>query len=205
MMALVVVITGLLEKKQVSKKHETLVTKIIDSFLRLRNPQVNHEAGFYPSIVLMDNTAQYFKRMSWCYGDLGVAIALNRYIKYSDNVIYRDCITEILDHYTQYTRAGELDVKDADFCHGAAGIAIIYLTFYHETGNETYRQTARRWLNIMLEMDTHSDGAAGYIHFDPSGSYSDYGLLEGLSGIGLTLLGFLSAEKQDWQKCFLMH
>lgn len=203
--AMVVVITGLLEKKQVDEKYNELAVKMIDSILGRRNTHVTHENGFYPSIIQMNDKRHYFKRISWCYGDLGVAIMLNRYMKYSGNTKYRDTIIEILDHYLQYTRAEDLEVRDADFCHGAAGTAIIYLYFYQEFGDEKYRVAANRWFNIMLEMDTYADGAAGYKHYDPAGNYNEYGLLEGIAGIGLTIISFLSGKKLNWQTCFLMH
>lgn len=204
MLAILVVIAGILEKKQADNKYEAVAEKIIDSLLAMRNPDVTHEHGFFPPIIKMDNTRQYFKRFSWCYGDLGVALMLNRFAKYTGKTIYRDTTIEILDHYLQYTHPDEADVKDADLCHGAAGIAVVYLFFYHEFGDERYRNMANRWFNIMLEMDIYSDGAAGYKHYDPAGSYNNYGLLEGISGIGLTLITFLSGEKCSWQSALLI-
>lgn len=204
MASVLITITGLLENKHIDLKYETLAEKLIDSILAMRNEHVTDKLAFYPSIIKMDNDRHYLKRISWCYGDFGIAIMLNRYRKYSGKAVYQNYITEILDHYLQYKNLAEIGVKDADFCHGAAGTALMYLFFYQEFANENYKEAAVRWYNLMLQMDTFPDGVAGYKHYDPKGYFNSYGLLEGVTGIGLTLITFLSGKKLNWQSCFLI-
>lgn len=203
--AVLLIMMELLAKKQVRATHETLLRKLIKGFMDLRNEQARaRNESLYPSVIRMDESRQYFKRVAWCYGDFGVALLLNRYKQLTGDGSYADRQIEILEYYLGETDPQSTGVKDADFCHGAAGTALLYWFFYQETGHARYREAAMKWYNHTLAMDTFADGVAGYKHFDPGGYYNDYGMLEGVTGIGLVLLTFLSGKKTDWQQCFLI-
>ena len=68
------------------------------------------------------------------------------------------------------------------------------------------KDAAAYWINQTLCMARFEDGLAGYKTWqgDKRGFQNEYGLLEGIAGIGLALLSFLSDEDPTWDECLLL-
>lgn len=203
--AVVIVLMELLNENQIQESNRPLIKDFITSLLKLRNPGgIETGEGLYPSIITETGRSHYFFRVSWCYGDLGVALMLNRYAKFSGDDSFNPQMFEILDYYSRAVDPETWEIRDADFCHGAAGLAILFHYFRKETGKPLYGETALHWYRRMLRMDSVPGGLAGYEHYDPDGNYNSPGLLEGVTGIGLTILTFLQDEKPHWASSLLI-
>lgn len=105
-------------------------------------------------------------------------------------------------------RKKESSINDARLCHGGAGVAMMFKYMYDETGDGRFAQTARYWADVTLGLAVHEDGPAGYKRFTlevtPPWKPS-YTLLEGIAGIGLSLLSTLDMErKSEWTELFLL-
>lgn len=71
---------------------------------------------------------------------------------------------------------------------------------------EECKEAAEYWIEKTLEMARFEDGAAGYKtwHGNDNGFEKEYGLLEGISGIGLVLLSYISDTEPVWDECLLL-
>lgn len=149
-------------------------------------------------------------RVAWCYGDLGVAVAL---LTTSQHTPDDECNSLALELVRSAARRPieECRVKDAGLCHGAFGNAQVFARLYAATREPSQLEAATRWLAVGLAMRQPGVGLAGFQHWLPPmpgdsgpGTWQPSpSLLEGTCGIGLTLLGFLASLEPAWDE-FLM-
>ena len=142
--------------------------------------------------------------MAWCYGDLGIGIALLQVRKILEKKEYEKKGLEILLKSTQRRNYNETLVTDAGICHGSAGIALIFRRMYYEIGRKEFKEATQYWINQTLHFSRFEDGLAGYKTYIKDGWKNDYSLLMGISGVGLVLLSYLENDKQDWDEMFLL-
>ena len=146
-------------------------------------------------------------RLAWCYGDLGIALALWQAGNNLHNNDWKQRAEKILLHSTQRRDLLKNSVYDAGICHGTAGIAHIYMRMYTNTGMVEFKDAANYWYQNTLKMAKFEDGLAGYKVFrlkDGEKWETDYGLIEGIAGIGLSLISSVSDIKPSWDECFLI-
>lgn len=158
----------------------------------------------FPSAV-EDSKATKHSRLGWCYGDLGIASALWQAGKALNNESWKQEAIDIMLHAGQRKDHKENGIFDAGLCHGTAGIAHIFNRFYFETKMPVFKETAKHWIDETLKMAIHKDGLAGFKTLrEDTGWINEHGLLEGVSGIGLSLYSFLSEEEPYWDRCLLL-
>lgn len=79
---------------------------------------------------------------------------------------------------------------------------------YHYTGIETFKETAKHWIDLTLGMAFKPDGLAGYKVWrnikNRQSWINDAGLLEVIAGIGLTLISTISDIEPKWDECLLL-
>jgi lantibiotic modifying enzyme len=146
-------------------------------------------------------------RLSWCYGDLGAGQVLLRTGLRLGVKSWQEKGLAVLRHSISRRDPGEAAINDAGLCHGSAGIAHIYNRLWQETGDAAFAETARFWYDFTLELATFSDGLAGYKAWrmpEYGGWTNDAGLLEGVAGIGLTLISALYPLQPAWDRCLLL-
>jgi lantibiotic biosynthesis protein len=165
--------------------------------------------NLFPSVVAhgINEVDCHHTRLAWCYGDLGIACSFWNVGTALNIEQYKQEAVEILLHNTHRKNLETNNVIDAGICHGAAGIAHIFNRFYKETKLKGFDEARLFWLNETLKMATFNDGLAGYKkYYKDTGWVNDYGLLEGIAGIGLVLLGFLTDDINDlnWDQCLLI-
>jgi len=163
--------------------------------------------SLYPSIVNETETVNYNSRLAWCYGDLGIASAFWQIGKKNNNMEWKQEAINIMLHTAKRKNTNENMIMDAGICHGAAGVAHIFNRFYKETGIKEFDDARWYWLDQTLLMAKPNSGLAGYQAWDhKKGWQNEYGLLEGIAGIGLVLMGFLTDDVQelDWDTCLLL-
>lgn len=168
--------------------------------------KLNAQKSLYPFVFHTDevNTSS---RLAWCYGDLGIAASFWLAGKKFDQPQWQEEAVQILQHSTKRRNLEENQVLDAAFCHGAAGIAHIYNRYYKETGLKEFDDARWYWLNQTLQMATYQDGLAGFKSLQGKQGYqNNYSLLEGIAGIGMVLLGFLTDDIKElnWDRCMLL-
>jgi len=147
---------------------------------------------------------EFTSRLAWCYGDLGIGITLLRVGHFlEDKKITQEAI-HILKRTTLRKDVKEALVKDAGICHGAFGIMHIYEHVFRTTKDPVFREAANYWGEIGLDMDLYQDGLAGYKVHKGDHLKSEESLLEGIAGIGLAILSYLSDTEAKWDESLLI-
>ncbi|MCB9296886.1 MAG: hypothetical protein H6559_27775 [Lewinellaceae bacterium] len=172
----------------------------------LREQELQEAGSLFPYYVACDKTSPP-SRLGWCYGDLGIALCLlNLSISFEDDIL-RDEAIRIAKHSAgRKEEAERLEVNH--LCHGTAGISHIFNRFYQHTGHEVFRQAALYWLGELLRRASPADSSMPFrniITVDyKKQTVDDFGLLEGLAGIGLMLIASLGNAEPHWDRCLLI-
>ena len=143
-------------------------------------------------------------RLAWCYGDLGIGLALWQAGKAVKNHVWKEKGLDILLQSTKRRALHETSVIDAGICHGSAGLVMIFRRLFFETQRDEFKDVILYWIDQTLNLSRFNDGLAGYKSFVKNEWICDYSLLTGISGIGLTLLSYLFEDKQEWDELFLL-
>jgi lantibiotic modifying enzyme len=162
--------------------------------------------SLYPSTIIENQTSHQSSRLGWCYGDLGIASTIWLAGKALKNEVWKQEAIDIMLYACDRKNLHANNVIDAGICHGTAGIAHFFNRFYWETRMPIFKETASYWIDETLKMATFKDGLAGYKawHGENKSWVNEYGLLEGISGIGLVLFSHISDEEPTWDKCLLL-
>jgi len=196
----------LLSKIHILTNHqnETLLTTIresVDFLIRQRYP--DQRRSIFPSWELNIDQTNY-SRLGWCYGDLGIALAIfHAAIALEDQTMKQYSIDCFL-HSAKRMDLKQDFVWDGGICHGTAGIALIFMRMYKNTGVIEFKNAYDFWIQKTLDMDYHQDGLAGYKSMEKNGYKNEHIMLTGISGIGLALLSAVSKEDQYWDECLLL-
>ncbi len=153
-----------------------------------------------------EKTKQNNSTWGWCYGDLSLAWTLNNSAKLLNDTKLHDKVNEIMISSSERRDLKLNLIIDAHFCHGASSIFHIFNRYRQENKNKVFEGTVDFWLNQIFNMLTHKDGIAGYKHFNRSEGVweNNFFLLNGVAGVGLTLMSYLKPELVTWDECFLL-
>ncbi|MBC9935054.1 lanthionine synthetase C family protein [Chitinophaga qingshengii] len=149
-------------------------------------------------------------RIGWCYGDLGIAYMLiksgktfqnDHWVKKGIEVARRCTARNVRTAgITSYSRYPYID---GTFCHGASGIYYLFHKINSITQDDQLLSAIKDWGLLTLRLTER------YIQRNElrSGYYTEKhhsGLLNGYTGIGLTLLSMLDEENATWDKCLFL-
>ncbi len=164
---------------------------------------------FFPAHSLENDSGEIHRsRMAWCYGDLGVSTALWQAGRTLKNPEWRNKAVEVFIASAARRDAATSNVCDAGLCHGSASVCMMYHYMYRQTGLPLFERTRDYWLDRTLQWGHMDDGLAGYKiwHWTDRSWSLGYGLLEGISGIGLMLLSLAEPEMESakWMNFFML-
>ena len=147
-------------------------------------------------------------RLAWCYGDLGIAIALLRAADAAGVPAWRDAALGIARAAAARRGAGT-GVVDAGLCHGAAGVAHCFGRLASATGDDDLADAAAHWLDRALALREPGVGVGGYLAagLDQDGNRTwdpDPGLLTGAAGVALALHAATSDREPSWDRFLLL-
>lgn len=201
----IILLSKLYNQKINTKIVKELLEGSIKFMLKCKFKQEN--TFLFPTIAESNNHSN-FSRLAWCYGDLGISIALwQAGVALQNENIKQEAINVCL-HTTKRRTREETGVVDAGICHGTAGIAHIYNRMYRNTGRNEFKEAENYWVEETLKIATFKDGLAGYKSYQSEefgGWKNDYGFLEGISGIALVLDSHLHPEiEPTWDRCLLL-
>lgn len=187
----------------------SVCTTLLEGAVHYLKQQANPTSitNIYPSILTASSHPYYSSRLAWCYGDLGVAVAL----LFAGKVLGNK--TWIADAFSVGLRATvritpkQTGLVDAGLCHGTSGVAHIFNRFYQESGQDEFRLARNYWLEQTLNLATFTDGLAGYKTYQQENWVLDSSLLEGVTGISLALRSCLEedATNLSWDTLFLLN
>lgn len=202
-------IINLLSRLNIYKEFEILTAPLLRGTVNHFSSMVAGDSSsysLYPSKTsLQDNNILYNSRLAWCYGDLGVAISLWWASKSLNDSEIGKLTLKIFRHSTKRQRFNETLVLDAMICHGSFGIAQIYNRMFSETNLPFFKDSAKYWIEDGIRKAAHEDGYAGYKMWQGSDSKWEKSLtlLDGIAGIGLSLLSYLT-NNNAWDESLMI-
>ncbi|GAA0715258.1 hypothetical protein GCM10009430_09470 [Aquimarina litoralis] len=183
-----------------------ILQKATQFILKYENNDMSCSSSF-PSWVYdgMEKSSQ--ERLAWCYGDLGIGLTLYRVGRALDNDIIAKKGIKTVEQSCKRRDLEETRVKDNGLCHGTFGMVQIYNYMYKETNNKIFKETANFWMQQGIDMATHIDGYVGYKQWfggEDQGWRKEMNLLEGIAGIGLSIISYLATFETKWDECLLI-
>ncbi len=147
-------------------------------------------------------------RTGWCYGDPGVAIALENAARLAGVPAWSSEARAIARSAAERTLE-ESGVVDASFCHGAAGLVQIFNRLQHSARDPVLAAAARRWVAELIGMRRIGEPYGGFpmrvIGEDGrAGWEANADMLDGAAGVGLTLLAAATAVEPHWDRLFML-
>lgn len=155
--------------------------------------QLNHNnfklPNMFPSTWRWCDDKPLYSRMAWCYGDLGVAVGLISASKALEDISLLELARDIAVNSASRQTFADTTIYDDCICHGIAGVSLVTDFFSRIFDDEKILKAATYWHN---KLTTHfnESGTICYKYYDTTDKEFKlkYGLLEGLSGVGLSLL-----------------
>lgn len=165
----------------------------------------NDSFFLFPNLVSTNGGENGPSRLGWCYGDLGIGLQLWFASKELDDQALAHKAILILKHCANRRLPEETLVKDAALCHGSYGIALMFLRIYKETLDPDFSEAVEFWIQDGLQKAFHKDGYAGYKQWRDVDSWrNEISLLEGITGIGLAIMDYLTGSDNKWDECLLI-
>lgn len=202
MPAIVVFLSKMIKCNQAVEKTLPLLTGIMQYILQQKLDKEKY--GCYFPDRVFEGALPIPSRMSWCYGDMGPALALWQAARVTNN---KDWENDAMDIFIYSTGRRSSGVPDAGLCHGTAGLAHIYNRLFHYTGKEIFKETAQYWFGQTLRMAEFADGLAGYkkrVSQEMGDWVNSATLLDGIAGIGLSLMAAVSDSEPAWDECLFI-
>lgn len=156
----------------------------------------------FPSVV-SEVGADNDSRLSWCYGDLGIANTFWLCGEKLQNLQWKSVGYETMLRTALRRSPTEERVNDAGFCHGSAGIAYLFRRFARQTGHPLLTETADYWMQQTVQYAQPETAENAFLTFRADQHYPNLGLLDGESSIGLVLLAELG-EPAHWERFLLL-
>jgi hypothetical protein len=147
-------------------------------------------------------------RLAWCYGDLGLAVALLWAARCVGAADWERAALAVARR-AAVRPTEQSGVVDAGLCHGAAGVGHLFNRLFQATGEECFAEAARFWLERTLAMRQPGRGIAGYLSWSPGkdGALTwqpEPGLLIGAAGVALALLAAATPVEPAWDHMLLV-
>lgn len=182
---------------------KNILTDMIEpgmNFLLKNNLKTSSDLSLFP-ICIKNGVTIKPSRMAWCYGDPGIASAIFEIGENCNRMDWLEISKDILIQASKRRSKVETGVSDACICHGSAGLALIYYNAGLRTGYKPFMNTARFWLQTTLAFGNDEEGSAGYLFKEQQNKFiPKYGFLEGIAGVGLTLMAMTAGRLPGWEK-----
>jgi lantibiotic biosynthesis protein len=146
------------------------------------------------------------RQVSWCYGDLTMAVVLLRAGRaLGDAGLEAEAVE--LARGVALRAAEAVQVYDNGLCHGRAGVAHLLNRFFQATGDGDFEEAARAWYVATLE--ERVEGGIGGFRVRVMGRQGDdawkdeAGFQSGAAGTGLALWAAIAPPCPDWDRVLL--
>lgn len=208
-MSSIVGILSKIYKLGINKEKTAEILNGAINYILSKQFDITNSLSYFPHSITLDGDKGTQSRLAWCYGDLGISVALWNASQALNDKKLENKSLEILLHSSKRRNLQENSVVDAGLCHGAAGIAHIFNRMFINTGTVDFKYASEYWFNVTLKMARFDDGLAGFKvwrtkDFDEWSWTNDYGFLEGIAGIGLALFSAVSDIEPAWDEALLL-
>ncbi len=183
---------------------KTLLTGAINYIISQENKSPS-SSSLFPSWVAKEEKNTKPSRLAWCYGDLGIGIQLWTASRVLGDLSLEKIAIRILKHAATRKTLQQTKVKDPGVCHGAFGNALIFQKIFQETQISVFKDAHEYWIDEGMKMAIHDKGHAGFCQWKGSNGWvPEISLLEGVAGIGLSIINYLADFESNWDECLLI-
>lgn len=155
--------------------------------------------------------ADFNSRLAWCYGDLLCGIALGRYGYITENEEIKQKSKTIISDCAKRFNLKQNHIRDAGICHGTAGLVTVFNNINRKMSflnQPDVSETITYWMRHTLNFSKYKHGYAGYCNATFVGNrYKPeprLDFLSGISGIGLSMIGFINKDLSSWDELLLL-
>lgn len=162
--------------------------------------------SYFPTYSIESDSNITYSRLSWCYGDLGISAALWQSGKNFNKKNWMN-FAEKIALKSIGRKKDNTGIADAGLCHGTSGLSHMYKRFFINTENRDFLDASEFWLKETINMAKFQDGLAGYKSYNPSetgGWVNETNFLNGISGIGMSMLSSISNIDISWDESLLL-
>jgi lantibiotic modifying enzyme len=149
--------------------------------------------------------------LSWCWGDLGIASAVRTAGIACSESEWEEWATQLALH-SAGTALHVDELRDACFCHGSAGVGYMLARWYGMTGLSPFADAARRWILNTRDNVIRARREKAFVFLPrsrrplgPTLWTSSLGLLDGVAGVGLSLLEVATNRRPRRDRAVLLN
>ncbi|MDE6554018.1 MAG: hypothetical protein K2K98_13830 [Muribaculaceae bacterium] len=146
----------------------------------------------FPSFYYLDRINKRNSRLAWCYGDLGIALALYKLGMYLNSERYIYASQKVVLHASKRRLNEDTLINDRCVCHGSCGVYSLFNFFNVNLFNGELTKTVNFWYDFtykdVLEQPYSFKEKLAYYDNTKNKYVLKYGILEGIAGICLGLL-----------------
>lgn len=202
--SVIILLSHLFSKDYAKDQCYRLITKATTWLLRQELAFTENNLSMF-SYSYEQGTKNETSRLAWCYGDLGIATAFWYAGKSLKSSMLISKALDIFGYAAKRRDLSENSVEDAAFCHGTIGIMHIFNRVYQETNDPQYREAATYWLHRSIDWSRIDQKSETYSFWSARTQWTTSpALLDGISGIGLSLLSCVSYTEPQWDRCVLL-
>lgn len=177
---------------QIKNHKVSRAIKLLLSFLGKYKGENKHK---YPNFHNIDQSRTVNSRLAWCQGDIGIGNTMINCGVFLENNEIRDEGILILED-TFKIPFDQTGVKDFGICHGSSGILLQYL-FYFKDRNLSNDKILKLWID---KIEEQTENYNTFKAFEGKNYIEEINVLEGASGLGLTLLAVSDNTDLSWKK-----
>lgn len=198
-------VVGFLAQVILVDKSNSLALELLNGAIKfILSTKMEGEKSLFPYYT---NT-EYVSRLSWCYGDLSVATSIMSAANCCGREDWKLIAVDIAKLSAIRVDPSDTGVVDACFCHGSSGLLHVFNRFYLATGLPIFREAVDFWYTDTCEkielLDTKVNVKTWYGSTE-SWTYNQPGILEGIAGIGLSMIHYLRPDIfPKWQRSLLI-
>lgn len=160
----------------------------------------------FPNVVFNNGIHVTSRVMGWCYGDMGISMALYQASKATRNKDLESLALKVLLDTTNLKSLKKEHISDPSICHGTVGIAHMYNRVFQETKIEQFKDSSLFWFEETFKMTAFENGVADFKKWFSchENSVDECSVLVGASGIGLALISAISKSNYEWDGCLFL-
>lgn len=191
-----------ISKLGMTSSYEYKLRHVVNWILGQRK-SLSNNSNFYSHSDRADEPS----RLAWCYGDLAVSFALYKLSQTLNDSSLANYSTQLALETTSRIEEQSNGIVDAGFCHGTSGIAYLYNRFFILTGNTKFKTASIYWNRKTIDKILSKEKFESYKIKGVSVEADweeDLGLIEGASGMIVTLLSSISQSAPSWDTALLL-
>lgn len=190
----------------------SLISQACNYMMSVEQDYQHYNSYFKGVIAINEKYNKKETRVGWCYGDLGVAYAFlsASFLKIENYQEIQNKGFSYLEHTLRRMRNNTTGISEGCLCHGTSGAAHIYNRLYQKTGENKLKEAALYWYSETLKLGSTDSIFAGYnivsnLKWEKEQERERlFSFLEGICGIGLSLISSVSDLEPNWDEILLL-